>query len=102
MATAPVPGLAAPRTLNVLLAMKKPRTHPTPIASIVNPTLRISYFPPEIARAIGSRRYHQAKRFGKASRFKARVLKTGELRETMTTLMTRHSQDSLNLDVAVS
>jgi hypothetical protein len=43
MATAPVPGLAAPRTLNVLLAMKKPRTHPTPIASIVNPTLRISF-----------------------------------------------------------
>jgi hypothetical protein len=36
--------LGAPRTLSVLLAMKKPSTHPTPIASIVNATLRISYF----------------------------------------------------------
>src|SRR5579872_931485 len=47
MATVPAPGLAAPRTVNVLLAMKKPRTHPTPIASTVNATLRIA-FPPEI------------------------------------------------------
>src|SRR5436853_3155373 len=51
MATVPAPGLAAPRTLDVLLATKKPRTQPTPIASTVNATLRISRPPAPKRRA---------------------------------------------------